>query len=80
MTSERVRSPVTEDATLSDFEPGADDREGETEGEPGPSETAPETPTATYAWGDRECDRCGGPTERVWHDESAFVCPACKRW
>ena len=79
MTSERVRSAVTEDATLTDFESGANDREAAAD-DPGPSERALEAPTATYAWGDRECERCGSPTERVWHDEGAFVCPACKRW
>ncbi len=80
MMSERVRPTVTEDATLSDFESGADDRERQGEDDPDLSETALESPTVTYAWGDRECDRCGSPAERVWHDEGAFVCPACKRW
>ena len=80
MATQRVRPAVTEDAKLTDFEPGADDEEATSADEPTLSETGLEAPTAAYAWGDHECDRCGNPTDRVWHDESAFVCPACKRW
>ena len=80
MPTECVRPAVTEDAKLTDFEPGADDREATSADEPTPSETDLEAPTAAYAWGNHECDRCDSPTERVWHDDGAFVCPACKRW
>lgn len=39
-----------------------------------------DAPTITYAWGEYVCDRCGEPSDRVWTDDGAFVCPECKRW
>jgi hypothetical protein len=38
------------------------------------------TGLSTYAWGSYTCQRCEEAVERVWRDEGALVCPACKSW
>ncbi|WP_293031905.1 hypothetical protein [Natronococcus sp.] len=84
---------MTDDATLSSFTGStdrADDGEGSRERDESDRDgadraidgdsTARRTALSTYAWGTYTCQRCERAVERVWREEGALVCPACKSW
>ncbi len=72
-TTDRDSSTTATEVSDADDGPTVVDTDG--------AETAADSQTvSTYAWGEYTCTRCDRATDRVWRDDGAFVCPACKSW